>query len=333
MRKYSLIILVIALGCNGSNSNSILFESQIINIFQENIIHYSSLDSIKTKYETVRVRSQDNGREIITQVEIPDFGNNVKITAKVNLRPIPKDILSVYDPWDRAGHVRLVRDDGIDVEILKFITAYGGKTEWEVDVSHLAPIIRGSCEFLGWVDTWVTPAWIMDFSLTFKNIKHENPEWIQPVFYKQFYELNDPGNDGLVSSIEIPDNLSKVEMYYLISGHCTDGRGADEFEPKDNVFYVDSKEVHRLRPWRTDCKQFRAINPYTRRWSSGDWSSDFDRTNWCPGDKVDPIKIDLSEYLSKGTHQLRLVIEDVRPKDKEGYLGYWRVSAYILGWK
>ena len=82
-----------------------------------------------------------------------------------------------------------------------------------------------------------------------------------------------------------------------------------------------------------DCKQFRSINPYTRRWSSGDWSSDFERTNWCPGDKVDPIPIDLSNYLFPGEHDVKLVIENVRPKDEEGYLGYWRVSAYLLGWK
>jgi len=332
MKRLFLFVSLLIIGCH-TNDNSSSFIPQTIHLFQDNMIHFSMIDSIKSNFETVRVSSQDNGREIITHAELPHWDSPVKITASVNLRPIPKDILSVHDSWDRAGHIRLIREDGPDIEIMKFMTAYGGKTEWEIDVSHLAPILKGSCSFVGWIDTWVSPAWRMDFYLEYESNEVDNPDWIKPIFYKLSYELKDPGNEGLVTNVIIPDYLDNVELYYLVSGHCTDGRGADEFEPKDNVFYVDGNEVHRFRPWRTDCKQFRAINPYTRRWSNGDWSSDFDRTNWCPGDKVDPLQIDLNNYLSSGSHELKLAIENVRPVGDDGYLGYWRVSAYLVGWK
>ena len=325
--------MIILFGCHAENNTQEDFEAQTFHLFQDNMIHFSGVDSIITKYETVRVGAMENGREIITQAELPQFDENVKITARVNLRPIPKDLLSVHDKWDRAGHVRLMRNDSVDVEIMKFMTAYGGKTEWEVDVSHLAPLLKGRCTFVGWIDTWVSPAWRMDFSLIFEKGTTVNPDWVQPILYNNSYNYEEPGNEGINVKAHIPAGLQKVELYYLVSGHCTDGRGADEFEPKDNVFNIDNKDVYRFRPWRTDCKQFRAINPYTKRWSNGDWSSDFDRTNWCPADKVEPLIYDFTEHLNPGDHTITLTIEDVRPKDENGHLGYWRTSAYLIGWK
>ncbi len=308
-----------------------VFGSEIFPVFENNLIHFTVNDSVLQTHESSMVKSFDNGREIQTVLSLPKF-ENVKITAKVYLHPIPKDELSVYDKWDRAGHVRLIREDEPDVEIMKFMTAYGGETEWEADVSHLALLLQGDCRFAGWIDTWVTPGWYMDFTLTFEPSNKPNPTWVKPVFYKLSYELSDPGEAGLETTVIIPETSNTVQFYYNVSGHCTDGMGADEFVSKYNVFFVDGKEVHRFLPWRTDCKQFRAINPYTRRWSNGTWSSDYDRTNWCPGDKVDPLLIDLGSNLTPGKHQIKLVIEDVRPKDENGYYGYWRISGYLLGW-
>ncbi len=309
---------------------SAIYSTENFHIFQNNLIHYTLDDSTLSAHESPDVKSLDNGREIQTTIRLPRTVD-VKIMARIHLRPIPKDELSVYDRWDRAGHVRLVRENEPDIEILKFMTAYGGETEWEMDVSHLAILLQGDCTFAGWIDTWVTPAWYIDFTLSYETSDVSNPTWIKPLFYKLSYELDDPGNSGIETTITIPDTINTVQFYYNVSGHCTDGMGADEFVSKYNVVYIDGREVHRFLPWREDCKQFRAINPYTRRWSNGTWSSDYDRTNWCPGDKVDPLLIKLDEYLTPGKHHIKLVIEDVRPRDENGYYGYWRISAYLTG--
>jgi len=331
--KYILftVFIAIILGCMQNKEKQDEFWERKFEIFQNNMIHFSPDN--KDQYETVRVSSGDNGREIWTQMEIPDFHCPVKITAQVNLYPIPKDVLSVYDPWDRAGHVRLVGKDSIDVEILKFVTAYGGKTSWEVDVSYLAPLLKGNCIFVGFIDTWVSPGWRIDCNLIFEPGIEPNPDWIQPVFYVLEYKTEKPGDDGVETYINVPNGLQRVNMHYLVSGHCTDGRGPDEFEPKDNIFYIDDEEIHRFRPWREDCLQFRAINPYTRRWSNGDWSSDFSRSGWCPGDVVKPIDIDMTSLLKPGEHTLKLIIKNVRPKNSEEHFGYWRVSGVLTGWK
>ena len=80
---------------------------------------------------------------------------------------------------------------------------------------------------------------------------------------------------------------------------------------------VDGEEVYRWRPWRDDCGEFRAVNPYCAKWSDGSWSSDYSRSGWCPGDVAAPEFIDLSEWLTPGTHTLTWRVEDIRPKDPE----------------
>lgn len=303
-----------------------------VSVFKENMIHFSPDDS--AKYNTDQVVCREGGRIITRTVELPSFTPPVRITAHVALAPIPKDELEVYDRWDRAGNVRLEIRGGPDVELVKFITAYGGRTEYDVDLSPLAPLLHGRCVFKGFVDTWVSPAWKMDFSLTFApDTQAVNPDWVVPVIYNESVTRDGVGDKGIEVPIVIPAGLHRVLLRYYVSGHCTDGTDADEFVQKDNVIRVDDFVVHRYRPWRDDCRRFRPLNPYCRRWTDGSWSCDYSRSGWCPGDIVAPLELDLTDHLTPGKHTLRFVIENIRPKDANGNYGYWRVSAQLLGWK
>jgi len=275
----------------------------------------------------------DNGRRISNSSDWY-FGPSkpVRITAHVRTRPIPKGPLSVHDIWDRAGSVSLIRRDQPAVEIVKFVTAYGGVTEHGVDVSWLAPFLVGDFHYEGFIDTWSNPGWRLDFDLEFhEDDTVDNPDWGRALFNEQSVtrELMDAG--PIEVSVEIPENLARIELLYFVSGHCTDGRGADEFESKPNVFTIDGKERIRFEPWRDDCLQFRPINPYCKRWSDGSWSSDFSRSGWCPGDAVAPHRFDLTD-LAAGSHEFEFAIEEIRPKDESGH-GYWRASALLIGWE
>ncbi len=300
-------------------------------IFSEENIRFKPDDTLLC---SEGVTADDNGRVITTSVDLPVYEGPVKITAHLTLYPIPKDIQFVHDKWDRAGNVRLAIDDGPDIEIVKFITAYGGFTEWEVDVSHLAPLLKGKGTVRAFIDTWVNPAWKMDFKLEYEPTEEVvNPAWTEGMLFVESYDVRSFGSEGTEVEITVPEGMRRVMMYYYVSGHCTDGRGADEFEQKDNVIYVDGRSVYRFRPWRDDCREFREINPYCRRWSDGWWSSDFSRSGWCPGDVVSPVEIDLSDHLKAGTHKVRFAIENVRPVDEDGQYGYWRISSQLIGWK
>jgi hypothetical protein len=142
-------------------------------------------------------------------------------------------------------------------------------------------------------------------------------------------ETMDAGD--VTARVTVPPGAARIVLDYLVSGHCTDGKDADEFESKDNVIAIDGAEVRRFRPWRDDCRRFRDANPHCRRWFDGSWSADFGRSGWCPGDAVRPTSIDVTDRLAPGEHEIAFRIEGIRPRDGSGH-GYWRMSAVLVGW-
>ncbi len=307
------------------------FEPRTVHVFYENIIHFAPDDS--SLYDTPLVTARDNGRVIIRTLDIGEPVRPARVIAHLTVRPIPKDERTMHDRWDRAGNVRLCVRGLSDIEVVKFITAYGGETQYDVDITHLASLLEGSCTFKGFVDTWVTPAWKMDFSIEFRpGPDPDAPDWVEGILYEESMSEELLRNGPRTVKVTVPDNVGRVVMHYLSTGHCTDGRGADEFESKDNVITVNGNEVYRFKPWRDDCLRFRTINPYCARWADGSWSSDYSRSGWCPGDVVSPVAIDVTAFLTPGDNIIGFDIEDVRPRDDAGALGYWRVSGYLLGW-
>jgi hypothetical protein len=307
------------------------FAPTTVSVFSEEMIHFSPSDS--TAFASHGVTVADMGRVIVRRLRLPEPPGPCRIFARVATIPIPKDELQVHDPWDRAGNVRLVLPGMADVEIVKFITAYGGFSEHEVEVTQLAPLLRGECVIKGFVDTWSSPGWKMDFSLRYESAPGTAPpDWALGLLYTESVRSDTPP-ESLRGAVEVPAGLSRIELQYLVSGHCTDGRDADEFVSKPNVIRIDGRELVRFKPWRDDCLQFRARNPYCRRWSDGNWSSDYSRSGWCPSDAVAPLVFDATRELGSGEHEIAFAIESIRPRGSDGQFGYWRVSARLVGWR
>ncbi len=317
-------------------------EPLVVPVFENEAIHF--LESDPGRYAGEGVSFEEGGRVIVRTVVVEPPAEFDRIVGRVTVRPIPKDDVSVQDPWDRAGNVRLVVAGAPDIEIVKFVTAYGGETTHEADVTALAPLLRGQCVFRGFVDTWVSPGWRMDFEIAFETgdepaldgVPAAPPagpaDWVQPLLYEDGLTAESLAAGPIAVPVTVPEGTKRAVLRYFVSGHCTDGTDEDEFVSKDNVITVDGFEVERFRPWRDDCRELRAVNPYTRRWSDGLWSSDYSRSGWCPGDRVPPRLIDLTGVLAPGAHTVSFSVEGVRPKGAEGHFGYWRVSAALLGW-
>lgn len=285
------------------------------------------------KFASQGITNEDNGRVARTLAVLPVSTGGGHITARVTLKPVPKTEREVWDRIDRAGNVRLVVPGQPDLELMRFMTAYGGRTEFAADVTQLAPLLTGPHEFRAFVDTWVSPGWTLDFELRYEG----GPAWPQPVFaqpvyYTESYNAQDMPR-GAEVTVQIPPGLQRVVMQYVTTGHCTDGIDADEFISKPNVIAVDDIVVARFHPWRDDCRQYRDRNPFTSHWTDGRWSSDYSRSGWCPGTRVEPREFDLTDHLGPGTHRIRFLIDNVRPKDAQGAFGYWRLSACVVGWK
>jgi len=299
-------------------------------VFEDAMVHFNP--DTTSKYSLPDLHHEDNGRIAWTEVLLPADPPSGRIHAHLTLHPVPKTDRDVWDRWDRAGNLRLVLDGLPDLEIARFMTSYGGRTDHVVDVSELAPLLRGERRVRAFVDTWVSPAWRIDLTLAYTpDTLYTPPVWTEPIFFTDSFNAHD-FPDGAEVRVTVPQGLQRVVLRYLSTGHCTDGRGADEFIAKANVITVDGAVVHRFHPWRDDCRRFRDRNPYCARWTSGYWSSDFSRSGWCPGDEVLPLELDLSDHLTAGEHTVRFVIEDMRPRDEDGHYGYWRVSAAVVGW-
>jgi len=330
-RLLPLVVVILWLSCLPVIAETAGIDPVTVHIFYDNVIHFTPDDS--AKYDTQAVSASDNGRVVSRAIDLEMPDRPVRIMANVRIKPIVKDEQSVHDKWDRAGSISMSLAGMADIEVIKFITAYGGMTKHEADVSHLSPLLNGPVTFKGFVDTWISPGWKIDFSLCFEPIEDDgSPDWALGVLNEQGVTEEKLRDGDMKVSVSIPDGMERIVMHYLVSGHCTDGTDADEFITKDNVVMVDGKEVYRFRPWRSDCLRFRVLNPYTRRWSDGNWSSDYSRSGWCPGDKVDPVAIDLTEHLSPGEHTIGFRIENIRPEDENGHFGYWRLSSHLIGW-
>ena len=306
-------------------------EAKLVPVFRDAALHFHADSS--GKFATRGVAVEDKGRVARVTIALPGSTRPQRIAALVTLRPVPKTDRDVADRYDRAGNVRLAIDGAPDLEIVRFMTAYGGRTDYEVDVSHLAPLLRGTRTFRAYVDTWVSPAWRLDFSLRFTPAdSFPAPAWAAPLYYSENFNA-ERNAGGESATVTIPPGLSRVVMKYVSTGHCTDGRDEDEFVSKANVISVDGVVVARFHPWRDDCRQFRELNPYCARWTDGSWSSDYSRSGWCPSQEVPPVEFDLTDHLTPGPHTVRFAVEGMRPKDKDGNHGYWRLSACLVGWE
>jgi hypothetical protein len=300
-----------------------------VSIFRDALIQFAP-DSVAAANGREQTDAQ-TGRVVTAQVRLPEMTGPHRVKALLTVKPIPKTEREVHDRWDRAGNIRLVAGEG-EIEVVRFITSYGGRTEHEVDVTELAPLLRGERTFRAFIDTWMSPGWRIDLTLRYVALReYDNATWAAPLYYTDSFNAEGmPG--GVAVRVEVPPGLARVVLRYFSTGHCTDGTDADEFISKANVISVDGVVVARFHPWRDDCRRFRERNPYTTRWTDGSWSSDYSRSGWCPGVEVLPEEFDLTDHLSPGGHVVGFHVEQMRPKDDQGHFGYWRVSAALVGW-
>lgn len=322
------LLLMLVWGCSGEVPEP---PARRIPLFDDVTIHFTPDDS--TRYDSPFASARDNGRVMATYHEFTPGTPAGRATLELTLRPIRKAIREVHDRWDRAGWVRLVPAEGAPVEMMRFMTSYGGETHHSVDVSRILPLLQEHCEFEVFIDTWVTPAWEVDATLVLEPASYEIPSaptWSRGLFFPDG-GLN-PDRTECSTVLTVPQGNRRVELALISTGHCTDGTDADEFIPKDNVLLVDGEEVLRWRPWRDDCRDFRDVNPYCAKWADGSWSSDYSRSGWCPGDIARPYVVDATDWLPAGRHTVTYRVEDIRPRDGDGNHGYWRVSGTACGW-
>ena len=134
-------------------------------------------------------------------------------------------------------------------------------------------------------------------------------------------------NKGLIVTFILDKDLKQAKLRYISTGHGGWENG-DEFVPKKNTLYLDEKEIFHFTPWREDCGSYRLYNPASGNFPNGLSSSDYSRSNWCPGMVTNPTYIDLGG-LKAGTHTIQVKIPQGAPEGTS--FSSWNVSGVLIG--
>jgi hypothetical protein len=132
---------------------------------------------------------------------------------------------------------------------------------------------------------------------------------------------------GLMVSFTLDKELKNAKLRYITTGHGGWENG-DEFVPKKNTIYLDEKEVFHFMPWREDCGSYRLYNPASGNFPNGLSSSDYSRSNWCPGMLTNPTYIDLGD-LKAGIHTIQVKIP--QGANEGTSFSSWNVSGVLIG--
>lgn len=132
---------------------------------------------------------------------------------------------------------------------------------------------------------------------------------------------------GLLVKFTLAKDLKNAKLRYITTGHGGWENG-DEFVPKKNTLFLDEKEVFHFTPWREDCGSYRLYNPASGNFPNGLSSSDYSRSNWCPGMVTNPVYIELGD-LKAGTHSIQVKIP--QGANEGTSFSSWNVSGVLLG--
>ncbi|MCG8476410.1 MAG: hypothetical protein MI784_13160 [Cytophagales bacterium] len=246
-------------------------------------------------------------------------------------------------------------NDKMDLRKPVYIPHWAEDVRWSADVTDQVSRLEGEVWVGVWIDTWTKEGYEMSASLRYKESKIscdvQKKTHVEPVLNTTAYIGGQKGTDvfsraDISTVVDIPENAKNVRLHYITTGHGGHSEG-DEFVKKRNIVRVDSRPVIDFVPWRDDCASFRRFNPGTGVWvqkdtteyiDMKDWkykvkvieerisSSDFSRSNWCPGSQVDPYVVLLD--LTTGKHTIEFSIPDAQQL-KPGELNFWMVSAYL----
>ena len=242
------------------------------------------------------VTFEDGGRTARAAVTLPDLAGPHRITALVTVRPVPRSDREVFDRYDRAGSVRLVGDGGPDLELARFITPYGERADHEVDVTPLAPLLRGPRR-----STSPTPSTGSRCPPATAPRSRSHPASRASCF--------GTARPATAPTEPMPTSSSRRRTWSPWTARWSRGS-----IPGATIAAASATAIP------------------TARWTDGSWSSDYSRSGWCPGDAVLPVEFDLTDRLTPGRHTIRFAVEEMRPRDEKGNFGYWRISAQLVGW-
>ena len=239
------------------------------------------------------------------------------------------------------------------LELMRFFTPFGVRyynkrskiegynwadsVNYKQDITDLLPRLRGEVWIGVFIGNYDKGGHIINLDLEFHPQRYDSTKkrnWVEPIFNtlnilemagQNYGTMFD--NDSLTVTVNIPEGLKNLKLRYISTGHGGWDNG-DEFNQKLNEIFVDGKKVFSFIPWRTDCGTYRMYNPSSGNFSDGTSSSDYSRSNWCPGSTTDPVYIPI-DNLTPGKHTFKIAIP--LGKSEGSSFSAWNISGCLIG--
>jgi len=260
--------------------------------------------------------------QTFTLPDDPALWSSIVVLYTIGCPGAPNDC----DPWDRLGHLRVVRDDGSETEIARIITPYDitggdrpGTCTWEIDVTAYKSLLHGEVTLRNYIESWIggSNGWLVTIDFVFiEGVLDPEPYRVVDLWGADHLVYGDPEQpleDVLVPvDVDIPAEVTHARVRVFTTGH---GQGntenCAEFCPKDHSV-VAGADTYSHVLWRSNCSQ-NTCSP-----QGGNWT--FGRAGWCPGDAARAWNVNVTPSLTPGqTMTFQYVIEpyvnDCRPSN------------------
>jgi len=263
--------------------------------------------------------------------------------------------LPVYDNGNGKKYQGVVRTPGYSplLELMRFFTPFGIKQyghiqlkdkEWHEivpyrqDVSELVPSFSNKEMWVGvFIGNYDKGGHKVSLDITIHNdeTQYNKDNFVLPLFNTvnvmemagQEYSTMFDSPKGVEVTFTLVKDIKKARLRYITTGHGGWENG-DEYLPKKNTITLGGKTAFAFVPWRQDCGSYRLFNPASGNFENGLSSSDYSRSNWCPGTITNPEYIDLGS-LKAGIHTITVTIPQGAPEGN--YFSAWNVSGVLLG--
>jgi GLPGLI family protein len=331
----------------------------------DSILRFANGTIILKKIKTPSIKK---GSQIFVEVTEQSSGDAYDRTGSVFVIPTDKKLsfldglqngikaLPLYDNGNGKQYQGIIATENFSplLELMRFFTPFGikqyntillkGKT-WEdqvhyrQDISELTASLDNKEIYIGtFIGNYDKGGHKVSVSITIhpeEEYAISKPAHVIPLFNTtnimemagQEYSTLFNTDKGLRITFSLKKELKNARLRYITTGHGGWEHG-DEFVPKKNTIYLDEKQVAAFIPWREDCGSYRLYNPASGNFSNGLSSSDYSRSNWCPGMVTNPTYIDLGS-LRAGTHTIEVIIPQGAPEGSS--FSAWNVSGVLIG--
>ena len=274
--------------------------------FQAEGLSYADGTTVVTAFEqTDQYFGSEDLRTIQAEVEFPEEGDWAQIGMYFRL-DCPET--GLCDHWDRTGSVQLVQnagtDDAITTEVLRHITPYRIAMSNYVDVTDLAPLLKGTQTLTSFIDTWVGPGhaqgegWRVTLRFVFYPGPPAGPDEVINVWSRRSITVGQSGEGQTVPdqiepfTFTVPEDATRVVAHLTTTGHSFGNtyNCAEFCEMKHDLSI--NEDVFSTTPWRDDCD----VNPVSPQF--GTW--EYGRNGWCPGAVSVGDKLDITDAIVMG---------------------------------